>query len=154
MFQSLVYPDLTRPKVNRILANLIYFDFIGSWNLSWQVDKRVHSGWDCRRDRERHRRLSNLTLPTWSNYSQVWFSGICFSFFFSEIGTQTENKIIFKINLNCGIFWWKLIRDRIWTIICIWYLTSIFGAYPHSHVITCHIAYRHARSRTREIVSR
>jgi hypothetical protein len=27
---SPVYPDLTRPNANRILANLIYFDFIGS----------------------------------------------------------------------------------------------------------------------------
>jgi hypothetical protein len=27
---SPVYPDLTRPNMNRILVNLIYFDFIGS----------------------------------------------------------------------------------------------------------------------------
>jgi hypothetical protein len=30
-------------------------------------------------------------------------------------------------------------------------LTSIFGAYPHSHVISCHIACRQDRSRTREV---
>jgi hypothetical protein len=30
MIQSLVNLDLIRPSVNRILANLIYFDFIGS----------------------------------------------------------------------------------------------------------------------------
>jgi hypothetical protein len=29
MIQSLVYPDLTKPNVNRILVNLIYFDPIG-----------------------------------------------------------------------------------------------------------------------------
>jgi hypothetical protein len=27
-----------------------------------------------------------------------------FDFLSSELGTQTENKSVFKINLNCGIF--------------------------------------------------
>jgi hypothetical protein len=27
-----------------------------------------------------------------------------FAFISSEIGTQTENKNVFKINMNCGIF--------------------------------------------------
>jgi hypothetical protein len=30
MIQSLVYSDLTRPNVNMILTNLIYFDLTGS----------------------------------------------------------------------------------------------------------------------------
>jgi hypothetical protein len=28
-----------------------------------------------------------------------------FDFLSSELGTQTENKAVLKINLNCSIFW-------------------------------------------------
>jgi hypothetical protein len=34
-----------------------------------------------------------------------------FDFLSLELGIQTENKIVFKINLNCGVFCPKMIRD-------------------------------------------
>jgi hypothetical protein len=65
MIQSLVYPDLTSPNVNMILANLIYF---GSFLVleSYRDEPTNEYNQDEMADEivMRHRRLSNLTLPT------------------------------------------------------------------------------------------
>jgi hypothetical protein len=136
MIQSLVYPDLIIPNVNRILTNLIYFDFIGSWNLSWRADEQYTQD-------EMADEIVSVTgdLAIWRyrpNQIIIRYGFLGFDFLSSEWGTQTENKTIFKINLNCGIFWPNLIRDQIWSVIYIRYLTSIFEAYSHSHVISWH----------------